>query len=61
MVKCPTLLVLGNDDLMTPAKASKALADHIADSRTVVIEKCGHMMMIEHPNQVFNAFNEFVF
>jgi len=61
MVNCPTLLVLGHDDLMTPAKAGKALADHIADSRTVVIEKCGHMMMIEHPNQVFNAFNEFVF
>lgn len=60
-VACPTLLVLGRDDKMTPIKKAQPLADVIADARTVIIEKCGHMVMSERPNQVFDALKGFVF
>ncbi len=60
-VKCPTLFVLGREDQMTPAKKGMALAEMVADSRSVIIERCGHMMMSERPNQVFDALKGFVF
>ena len=49
-VTCPTLMLLGRGDKMTPAKAAKGLADAIAKSETVLIETAGHMMMIESPH-----------
>ena len=54
-VKCPTVFVLGDDDLMTPAAKAKALAAAITDSNTVVIPNCGHMMMIERPDETLEA------
>ena len=40
-IKCPTVLVLGDGDLMTPAAKAKPLAAAIAGARTVVIPNCG--------------------
>ncbi len=60
LVKCPTLLVLGRDDKMAPAKKAGPLANAIAGSETVVIDQCGHMMLIERPNQVHRALMPFL-
>ena len=54
-IQCPTLLVLGQRDAMTPAKAAKPLADAIADARVTTLPACGHMMMSEQPDQVLDA------
>jgi pimeloyl-ACP methyl ester carboxylesterase len=54
-VKCPTVLVLGDGDLMTPAAKAKPLAQTIAGSRTVVIPDCGHFMMVERPDETLEA------
>jgi pimeloyl-ACP methyl ester carboxylesterase len=54
-VKCPTVLVLGDGDLMTPAAKAKPLAAAIAGSRTVVIPDCGHFMMVERPDETLEA------
>ena len=54
-VKCPTVLVLGDGDLMTPAAKAKPLAAAIAGSRTVVIPSCGHFMMVERPDETLEA------
>ncbi len=54
-VACPTALILGARDLMTPPRASQALAEALPDARTVVLEHCGHMMMVEQPDQVLDA------
>lgn len=59
-VKCPTVLVLGDGDLMTPAAKAKPLAAAIAESKTVVIANCGHMMMIERPDETLEALKSFV-
>jgi pimeloyl-ACP methyl ester carboxylesterase len=53
-VRCPTLVLIGASDAMTPPKIGRALADKIAGSRTVVIPGSGHMMMYEAPDAVLD-------
>ena len=57
-IKCPTVLVLGDGDLMTPAAKAKPLAAAIAGSRTVVIANSGHFMMVERPDETLEALKE---
>jgi len=55
-IQCRTLFILGRGDMMIPAKRGMAMAEKIKNSQTVIIERCGHMMMSEEPDQVFDAF-----
>ena len=57
-VKCPTLLLLGERDRMTPLKNAKPLLDAIPGARLVVLKQCGHMMMTEHPGATLDALKE---
>lgn len=59
-VTCPTLLLLGADDRMTPARGTKAMAEAIADCRTVVLPAAGHMMMAEQPEESLDALADFL-
>ncbi len=54
-VKVPATLVLGERDMMTPAKAGRALAAAIPNARTVVLRGAGHMMMVERPDELLAA------
>lgn len=59
-VACPTLLLLGALDRMTPPKSAEPLAAAIRGSKTVVLPGCGHMMMIEAPDQTLDALRNFL-
>src|SRR4051812_21523916 len=54
-ITVPTTIILGERDMMTPAKAGKALAAALPNSRTVVLRGAGHMMMVEQPDQLLAA------
>jgi pimeloyl-ACP methyl ester carboxylesterase len=54
-VTCPTLILCGNRDQMTPPRASAPLADAIGGAQTVVIDGAGHMMMAEKPDEALDA------
>jgi pimeloyl-ACP methyl ester carboxylesterase len=54
-ISVPVTLILGERDMMTPAKAGKALAAAIANARTVVLPGAGHMMMSERPDELLAA------
>lgn len=54
-ITVPTTLILGERDMMTPAKAGKALAAAIPHARTVILPGAGHMMMAEQPDQLLAA------
>jgi pimeloyl-ACP methyl ester carboxylesterase len=54
-ITVPATLILGERDMMTPAKAGKALAAALSNSRTVVLRGAGHMMMAERPDELLAA------
>src|SRR6201994_3502173 len=51
-VKVPATVIVGERDMMTPAKAGKALAAAIPGARTIVLPGAGHMMMVEQPDEL---------
>jgi pimeloyl-ACP methyl ester carboxylesterase len=55
-IKTPTMIVVGDSDLMTPLKYSTYLKDKIKGSIMHVIEDAGHLVMFEK----FGVFNELV-
>jgi pimeloyl-ACP methyl ester carboxylesterase len=55
LVSVPTTLILGERDMMTPARAGKTLAAALPNSRTVVLSGAGHMMMAERPDELLAA------
>lgn len=59
-VTCPTLLILGDADRMTPLKAGLKLAEAIDGSEVEVLAGCGHMMMVEGPDRVVAALKKFL-
>jgi pimeloyl-ACP methyl ester carboxylesterase len=57
-VTVPTTFILGERDMMTPAKAGKALAAAMPNSRTVLLRGAGHMMMVERPDELLAALRD---
>lgn len=53
-VDCPVLVVVGEADQMTPAKAGLDVAEK-AGAKVVRLPGCGHAMLSEHPNEVLDA------
>jgi pimeloyl-ACP methyl ester carboxylesterase len=58
-VAVPATLVLGERDLMTPAKAGLELAAALPNARVITLKGAGHMLMSERPDEVLAAVREF--
>ena len=58
-IRCPTMLVTGDEDGVSPPPAVKALGAGIANSRVIVLTGCGHWTPIEKPAQVNAALLNF--
>ncbi len=54
-VTCPTTLILGDRDMMTPAKSGRALAALIPGARVAALQGAGHMLMTERPDETLDA------
>ncbi|MFT4299425.1 MAG: alpha/beta hydrolase [Aeromicrobium sp.] len=48
----PVTVLCGTDDLLTPAKHSRRLAEAIEGARLVLVPGAGHMVMLEQPEPV---------
>lgn len=48
-IKLPTLILCGEEDRMTPKKYSHLLSQGILNSKLILIENAGHMLMLENP------------
>jgi len=59
-VACPTLLLLGKRDMMTPPKATAALSKAISGCRVQHIDNCGHALMAEQPDAVLDSLFGFI-
>ncbi|MEM2256281.1 MAG: alpha/beta hydrolase [Candidatus Bathyarchaeia archaeon] len=56
-INLPTLIICGNDDLLTPVKYSEYLKQNIQNSVLKVVDGAGHMVMLEKPEE-FNRILE---
>lgn len=59
-VRCPTLILAGDDDRMTPARQVAPLAAALPDARVSVLPRTGHMMSIERPDETLDAMRDFL-
>jgi len=59
-VKAPTLLIWGKQDTITPPFVGSKFNELIEDSRLVLIDKCGHAPMMEHPEEFNRHLEEFL-
>lgn len=54
-IRCPTLLLTGEQDAWSPPAAHRAMHEAVAGSRLVVVPDCGHMSTLEAPAAVSAA------
>jgi pimeloyl-ACP methyl ester carboxylesterase len=54
-VRCPTLIVLAANDIMTPPRNGAELVRLIPGSAIVTIADCGHMLVAEQPDATLDA------
>ena len=54
-ISCPTLVLVGDNDVLTPPKLAEEIAAGIRGSRLVVIPDCGHLSTLERPEAVNRA------
>jgi pimeloyl-ACP methyl ester carboxylesterase len=54
-IKCPTLVLVGDDDQATPPKLSREIAAGVPASRLVVIADSGYLSTLEQPERVTEA------
>lgn len=59
-INLPALVICGQDDQMTPVKYSEYLTKELSKSTLVLISDAGHMSMLEQPERVNRAMQEFL-
>lgn len=59
-VRAPTLVLGGEDDLMTPPALTRALAQAISGARAVVVPEAAHMIAQEAPERFFAEVESFL-
>ena len=51
-IKCPTLVLVGDGDELTPPDLAKEIAGGISGAKLVVVPDCGHLSTLEKPEAV---------
>lgn len=59
-ISCPTLIVCGRDDQITPIEVHREMAERIPGANLVSIEHCGHLATLEQAEQVSQALRSWV-
>jgi pimeloyl-ACP methyl ester carboxylesterase len=54
-IRCPTLVIVGREDVLTPPELSQEIARGIAGARLEIIRECGHLSTMEQPAAVTRA------
>jgi pimeloyl-ACP methyl ester carboxylesterase len=59
-IRCPTLVLVGDGDELTPPALSEEIAAGIAGARLVRVPDCGHLSTLERPAEVTQALVEWI-
>ncbi|HJO71651.1 MAG TPA: alpha/beta hydrolase [Rhodospirillales bacterium] len=58
VIHCPTLVLCGCQDVITPLEVHQEMADAMPRARLVVIEDCSHLATLEQPQAVSAALRD---
>lgn len=59
-IGCPTLVVVGEQDALTPPDRAAEMAAAIPKARQVVVPQCGHLSTLEQPEALSKALVDFL-
>jgi len=59
-IACPTLVVGGADDLLTPPDCSREIAAAIPGAQLQLLPECGHMLTWEQPQAVTSLLTDWL-
>ncbi len=59
-IDCPTLVIVGRDDKVTPPDLSKLIVDEIPGAEFQMIERAGHVSNVEQPEAFNKVLGDFL-
>ena len=59
-IRCPTLVIVGDGDVLTPPERAEEIANAIPGSRLAIIRDSGHLSTLEQPAAVARSMVEFL-
>jgi len=59
-INCPTLVICGRDDQITPPEMSEEIAAGIRHAELRIIEQCGHLSTLDQPEEVSGVLVEWI-
>jgi pimeloyl-ACP methyl ester carboxylesterase len=59
-IACPTLVIVGEQDVLTPPDRAAEMAAAIPNARQIVVPDCGHLSTLEQPEAVTRALAGFL-
>ena len=59
-VKCPTLIIAGEEDTNSPAKTLEKMAGQITDARFECLNDAGHILPLEAPEKISKILSDFI-
>ena len=59
-IKAKTLIIWGDTDNIFPASSAAILDEGIPDSQAVIMKQCGHVPMIERPEETARYYLDFI-
>jgi pimeloyl-ACP methyl ester carboxylesterase len=59
-IRVPTLVLVGEDDVLTPPQRAAEMADGIAGAQLVSVPQCGHLSTLEQPDAVTQALSSWL-
>jgi pimeloyl-ACP methyl ester carboxylesterase len=59
-IKCPTLVIVGREDALTPPQMAQEIAAGIPGAKLEIIPDCGHLSTLERPEAVNRAMREWL-
>ena len=59
-IRCPTLVIVGDGDVLTPPDLAEEIANGISGARVSVIRDSGHFATLEQPAAVAKSMTEFL-
>ena len=59
-IRCPTLIIVGDGDVLTPPDRAQEIADGISGASLAIIRDSGHLSTLEQPVAVTKSMVQFL-